>query len=126
MMIGDAELALPHYDGWAAVDALQVLDEEGIPVVSAISRTSSGCILDAPGAVQVRLHVHLDLKVRLPACTQHETSITTTCSCSTCSGLALIMVFVECARSCFATSWDKPTFLLGKMRSPLGLKLSSR
>lgn len=61
MMIGDAELALPHYDSWAA-DALQVLDEEGIPVVSAISRTSSGCILDAPGAVQVRLHVHLDLK----------------------------------------------------------------
>ena len=33
---------------------LQV-DGDGIPVLSAISRSSSGCILDAPGSVQVGL-----------------------------------------------------------------------
>ncbi|GAX82624.1 hypothetical protein CEUSTIGMA_g10050.t1 [Chlamydomonas eustigma] len=43
---------LPVEEGdW--VDVQEVVDEEGIPVQSAISRSSSGCILDGPGAVQV-------------------------------------------------------------------------
>ena len=44
----------PQRPPFLAACMLQV-DGDGIPVVSAISRSSSGCILDAPGSVQVGL-----------------------------------------------------------------------
>jgi len=47
---------------WGDGSGAQVeeLDEDGVPVVSAVSRASSGCILDAPGAVQVDNFTDLD------------------------------------------------------------------
>ncbi|KAG1678153.1 hypothetical protein FOA52_016089 [Chlamydomonas sp. UWO 241] len=49
----DDDVPLEQGDWLTTGVQVEELDEDGLPVVCAISRSSSSCILDAPGAVQV-------------------------------------------------------------------------